>query len=57
MFRMDTLKKYYIDLGIDEKVYDFCNKIEADLKDRFDEIDKVAEQNQIKVLKAMQKHI
>ena len=51
---MDTLKKYYIDLGIDEKVYDFCNKIEADLKDRFDEIDKVAEQNQIKVLKAMQ---
>ncbi len=51
---MDTLKKYYLELGINEKVYDYCNKIEAGLKERFDKIDKIAEQNQIKVIKAMQ---
>ena len=50
----NTLKDYYLSLGIDEKVYDYCTKIEQDLKDRFDAIDAVAEQNQIKVLKAMQ---
>lgn len=49
-----TLKDYYLSLGIDEKVYDYCTEIEQDLKDRFDAIDAVAEQNQIKVLKAMQ---
>lgn len=50
----DNLKKYYLQLGIDEKVYDFCSEIEESLKERFDEIDKIAEQNQIKVIKAMQ---
>ena len=50
----DNLKKYYIDLGISEKVYEFCEKTEAELKLRFEEIDRIAEQNQIKVLKAMQ---
>ncbi len=50
----DTLKQYYIDLGIDEKVYDFCADIEETLRDRFADIDKIAEQNQVKVLKAMQ---
>ncbi len=49
-----TLKDYYLSLGINEKVYDFCSDIEAKLKDRFNEIDKIAEHNQIKVLKAMQ---
>ena len=47
-------KAYYLSLGIDEKVYDFCEEVEAGLKDRFDAIDQIAEQNQIKVLKAMQ---
>ena len=51
---MDTLKKYYLNLGIDEKVYDFCREIEESLKPRFEKIDAVAELNQIKVLKAMQ---
>lgn len=37
-----------------KKVYDFCNQIEESLKDRFDRIDKMAELNQIKVIKAMQ---
>lgn len=50
----DSLKKYYIDLGIDSKVYDFCSEIEDTLADRFRNIDKTAEQNQIKVIKAMQ---
>ncbi|MBQ8413564.1 MAG: methionine gamma-lyase family protein [Lachnospiraceae bacterium] len=49
-----TLKDYYLSLGIDEKVYDFCTQIESKLKDRFSKIDEIAEQNQIKVLKAMQ---
>ena len=50
----DKLKEYYLQLGIDEKVYNFCSEVEANLKDRFEEIDKIAEQNQIKVIKAMQ---
>ncbi len=50
----DNLKNYYMQLGINEKVYDFCSDIETSLKERFDEIDKIAEQNQIKVIKAMQ---
>lgn len=49
-----TLKDYYISLGINPKVYDFCTDIEKKLKNRFDGIDETAEQNQIKVLKAMQ---
>ena len=48
-------KEYYLSLGIDEKVYDYCAGIEAGLKDRFEMIDSIAEQNQIKVLRAMQK--
>lgn len=50
----ENLKQYYHDLGIDEKVYDLCQITEQSLKDRFEEIDKIAEQNQIKVIKAMQ---
>lgn len=50
----DILKQYYIGLGIDEKVYDFCEDIEKKLKNRFEIIDKIAEQNQVKVIKAMQ---
>lgn len=53
---MDSLKDYYISMGINEDVYDFCDKIQQELKERFQYIDEVAEFNQIKVLKAMQKH-
>ncbi len=52
--KKDNLKEYYLALGIDDKVYDFCQAIENSLKDRFEKIDKTAEQNQIKVIKAMQ---
>ena len=50
---LDT-KKMYAELGISEKVYEFGTAIEATLKDRFAEIDKVAEFNQLKVIHAMQ---
>lgn len=53
---MDILKEEYLSAGITEDVYDFCDKIQTGLKERFEQIDKVAEANQIKVLRAMQKH-
>lgn len=50
----DVLKNYYTELGVDERVYDFCSGIEEGLQARFAEIDKTAELNQVKVIKAMQ---
>lgn len=44
----------YESLGINEKVYHFCVEIEKSLKGRFEEIDSICEQNQLKVIKAMQ---
>jgi cystathionine beta-lyase family protein involved in aluminum resistance len=44
----------YQTLGVDPKVLDFCQNIEQELNARFKEIDRVAEFNQMKVLKAMQ---
>lgn len=49
-----NIKDYYHKMGIADPVADFCIRVEEDLKDRFDEIDKVAECNQMKVLSAMQ---
>ena len=49
------LQKQYEDLGIKKEVYEFCEKQLDSLKDRFSEIDKVAEINQMKDLSAMQK--
>jgi cystathionine beta-lyase family protein involved in aluminum resistance len=48
------LEEYYVNLGVSEKVFKYCADIEEELSDRFSEIDKVAELNQIKVIKAMQ---
>lgn len=50
------LNSEYRSLGIDPKVLDFCENIEKGLEERFKEIDKVAEFNQLKVLKAMQEN-
>lgn len=47
---------YYEELGISPKVIKFCEEIEAELKERFENIDRIAEQNQAKVLIAMQKN-
>lgn len=52
--RNEELEKVYQELGIDEKVLAYCSDIERQLADRFMEIDRVAEYNQMKVLKAMQ---
>ena len=51
---MDELKNYYMSLGIDSKVYDFAVSVEKELKERYEKIDLIAEQNTVKVIKAMQ---
>ena len=48
------LKQYYENMGISSEVYDLGESILKELKPRFDEIDKIAEFNQLKVLKALQ---
>lgn len=50
------MREYYKQFGISEKVYDFCSQIEDDLRERFQEIDKITEKNQMKVIAAMQKN-
>ena len=47
---------YYARFGIDEKIAALCERICAELRPRFDAIDTVAEENQAKVLKAMQEN-
>lgn len=56
MDTMNLLKKSYMDAGISPEVYDYCHGISSRMKDRFAQIDQVAELNQIKVLRAMQKN-
>lgn len=52
----NEINNIYQELGVDTKVLDFCTKIEDKLSGRFQEIDQIAEFNQLKVLKAMQKN-
>ncbi|WP_075719717.1 methionine gamma-lyase family protein [Roseburia sp. 499] len=51
-----TLEAIYQELGIDAKVYQYGKKFEDQLKERFEEIDRTAEYNQLKVIKALQTH-
>ncbi len=51
---MDFMEEQYENLGISREVYRFGQKIEEDLTERFAEIDRLAEFNQMKVIKAMQ---
>lgn len=46
----------YEELGIRKSVLDFGTEIEKTLKERFDNIDKIAEYNQLKVIRAMQEN-
>lgn len=46
----------YQSMGIDEAVFEYCQKAEESLTERFERIDRTAEYNQAKVLQAMQKH-
>ncbi len=55
MYNYDLLKAYE-DLGINPRVLDYCLEVESRLTQRFAEIDRVAEFNQMKVLAAMQKN-
>lgn len=48
------LEQMYKDLSINSEILELGRKIESELKDRFEEIDKVAEYNQLKVIKAFQ---
>ena len=47
-----TLKEIYLEQGISEEIIDKISKYEEELKERFSEIDKRAELNQLKVLNA-----
>lgn len=52
---MDNLfTQMYKGFNIDEAILTYCENIENSLKQRFEDIDKTAEYNQLKVLKAMQ---
>ena len=50
------MNNIYKDFGIDDKVCDFAESILSDLKPRFDEIDRLADINQLKVIASMQKN-
>ena len=53
---MGEMREMYRNLGISDKIYDYSNDILEGLKERFDNIDKNAEYNQLKVIDAMQKN-
>lgn len=52
---MNLSQEMYQKMGIDEEVYQFCEKIWKSLEERFKEVDAVSEYNQMKVIGAMQK--
>jgi len=57
MIKMNTeTAAIYKELGISDKVYSFCKEILDGLSQRFGEIDKNTEYNQLKVIKAMQEN-
>ena len=53
---MNELIHFYEEMGISSAVYAYGEKVIEKLKDRFAEIDKVAEYNQAKVLSAFRKN-
>ena len=53
---MEKLEEFYTELGISPAVYRYGEKTLDALKERFEEIDRIAEYNQAKVLCAMQKN-
>ena len=53
---MTELVELYQQMGVSPAVYAYGEKTIANLKDRFDAIDQIAEYNQAKVLSAMQKN-
>ena len=53
---MTDIKQMYESLGICQKVYELGEEIISSLDSRFEEIDRISEYNQAKVLHAMQKN-
>ena len=53
---MEKLVEFYAQMGISPAVYQYGEKTLNNLKSRFEEIDRIAEYNQAKVLCAMQKN-
>ena len=52
----DTFFDAYRSFGIDEQIYGMGMQALSELKERFEEIDRIAEANQLKVIAAMQKN-
>ena len=50
----EKIYEIYKEMGFTKQVCDYAFEIEKSLKERFDELDKIAEYNQMKVIKAMQ---
>ena len=50
------MESMYEQLGVSAAIYEYGERIIAELRDRFDAIDQTAEYNQAKVLSAMQKN-
>ncbi len=53
---MEKLIEFYAQMGVSPAVYQYGEKALTNLKDRFEQIDRIAEYNQAKVLCAMQKN-
>lgn len=53
---MESLLRLYNTMGISPEVYQYGEKALDRLRQRFDEIDRIAEYNQAKVIAAMQRH-
>lgn len=51
----NEIASLYKEIGISQQVFSFGQKIEEDLKERFEKIDRMAELNQLKVIRAMHK--
>lgn len=52
----NTIESMYEELGISPQVYAFGQEVEASLSERFASIDRTAEYNQLKVIRAMQRN-
>lgn len=54
--REDIIKQCYTSMGISDRIYGYCENIWRGFKDRFEDMDRVSEYNQLKVLNAMRKN-
>ena len=54
MILTENTNNLFKEMGISDDVYTYCNDILESLKPRFEQIDAIAEYNQLKVLKALQ---